>query len=66
MQKLLIVIGFIFILLGILLPYIKKLGLGHLPGDLIIKRAHFTFYFPIMTCLILSVILSLLIWWLQK
>lgn len=66
MQKTLIVIGFIFILIGLLLPWIKQLGIGHLPGDFIIKRDQFTFYFPLTTCIIVSVLLSLVFWFLNK
>ncbi|MFN3598443.1 MAG: DUF2905 domain-containing protein [Aquificaceae bacterium] len=61
--KLLLFLGFLFILLGFLLIFFEKLpfGLGRLPGDIVIKRDGFTFYFPIATSLILSVILSLLL-----
>lgn len=66
MQKTLIVIGFIFILIGLFLPWIKQLGIGHLPGDFIVKRDQFTFYFPLTTCIIVSVLLSLIFWFLNK
>jgi hypothetical protein len=66
MQKTLIVIGFIFILIGLLFPWIKQLGIGHLPGDFIFKRGSFTFYFPLATCIIASLLLSLLFWFLHK
>ncbi|RDI36462.1 DUF2905 domain-containing protein [Aquicella lusitana] len=66
MQKILILIGIIFILVGIFLPWIQRLGLGHLPGDIVIKRENMTFYFPIITCLLLSILLSILLWFLRK
>jgi len=52
----LIVIGILFILAGLLWPWIVKLGLGHLPGDVVIKKSNFTFYFPIVTSIILSIV----------
>jgi hypothetical protein len=61
-QKWLIITGCIFILLGILFPWIVKSGLGRLLGDIYIKNDEFTFYFPIVTCLLLNIIFSLLIW----
>ena len=65
-QKLLIILGCIFIVAGILWPWLVKSGLGRLPGDLLIKREGFTFYFPIMTTIILSVVLSLILWLINK
>ena len=66
MQKTFILIGVIFILIGILLPWLQRLGIGHLPGDIFIKRNNFTFYFPLMTSIIFSILLSLLFWFLRK
>ena len=66
MQKAFILIGVIFILIGIFLPWLQRLNVGHLPGDIIIKRDNFTFYFPLMTSIILSILLSLLFWFLRK
>ena len=61
MQKILILIGIIFLIIGILYPYIKKLGLGQLPGDVIFKTGSSTFFFPIVTCLIISIIWTVII-----
>lgn len=58
MSRLLIIVGAVLIMVGILLPWLKKVGIGHLPGDVIIKREGFTLYFPIMTCIVISVIVS--------
>jgi Protein of unknown function (DUF2905) len=51
MQKWLILIGVLLLLLGLLWPYLGQLGLGRLPGDIVIERNDFRFYFPIVTCL---------------
>ena len=58
MQKILIIIGIILLIIGLLYPYIKKLGLGQLPGDILFKTGNSTFFFPVMTCLIISIILT--------
>jgi hypothetical protein len=62
MARFLITLGLILLVAGLLWPYLGKLGLGRLPGDIVISRGHTTFYFPIMTSLILSVLLSLVLW----
>ena len=60
MQKILIISGIILLLIGLLYPYIKKLGLGQLPGDILFKTGNSTFFFPVITCLIISVILTII------
>ncbi|OGT48012.1 MAG: hypothetical protein A3E82_04450 [Gammaproteobacteria bacterium RIFCSPHIGHO2_12_FULL_38_11] len=62
MQRLLIILGIICILIGIAWPLIKKLNIGNLPGDIIIKKQSFSFYFPITTCIIISIVISVLFW----
>lgn len=62
MAKWLITIGIIFVALGLLWPFIAKLGLGSLPGDIKIERKGFTFYFPITTTLIISALITLILW----
>jgi Protein of unknown function (DUF2905) len=62
MQKWLIVLGVLLVLLGLAWPYLAQLGLGRLPGDIVIARDNFRFYFPIVTCLVISVVLSLVLW----
>ncbi len=61
--KFLIIMGIMLVVVGAFLAYGPKLPLplGRLPGDIFIKREHFTFSFPIVTCLILSLILTLLL-----
>ena len=60
MQKILIIIGIILLTIGILYPYIKKIGLGQLPGDIIFKSGNSTFFFPVVTCIIISIILTVI------
>ena len=60
MQKFLIIIGIIILVVGLLYPYIKKLGLGQLPGDIVYKSGNSTFFFPIITCIIISVVLTII------
>lgn len=60
--KMLIIIGLMVTGVGFLLWLGGKIpGLGHLPGDIIIKRGNFTFYFPLVTSILLSIILSIII-----
>ncbi len=61
MQKILIIIGIILLIIGLLYPYIKKLGLGQLPGDILFKIGNSIFFFPVMTCLIISIILTVIL-----
>ncbi len=66
MQKWLIIIGIILLLAGLLWPWLSKLGLGHLPGDIRIKGEGYDFYFPLTSCIIVSLVLSLIFWLLRK
>ncbi len=62
MARFLIVLGLVIVVVGLLWPYLSQLGLGRLPGDIVIERENMTFYFPLMTCLLLSVLFSLVFW----
>ena len=62
MARVLIVLGVLLLLAGLLWPHLSQIGLGRLPGDIIIERKNMTLYFPLMTCLLLSVLLSLVLW----
>ncbi len=62
MQKLLIVGGICLVIAGLAWPFLSKLGLGRLPGDIAIQGESGGFYFPIMTCIIVSVVVSLIFW----
>ena len=66
MARWLIVAGVVLIVLGLAWPLLSKLGLGRLPGDIRIEREGFSFYFPLTTGLIISVVLSLILWLLRK
>jgi len=60
MQKALILIGILILLVGLFWPVAKELPLGKLPGDINVKGERYSFYFPIVTCLIISFILTLI------
>jgi vacuolar-type H+-ATPase subunit I/STV1 len=62
LMRFLIILGAALILIGLIWPYLNRLGLGHLPGDIVIEGESRTLYFPIVTCLIVSVLLSLVFW----
>ena len=62
MQKTIIIIGIVLILVGMSWPLLKALNIGHLPGDIVIKKENFSFYFPIVTCIIISVVVSVIFW----
>ena len=62
MQRSLILFGLAIVAVGLLWPWIRRLGLFRLPGDIKIQTEHGTFYFPIVTCLVLSIVISLLLW----
>ena len=66
MARFLILVGLAIALIGFLWPYLDRLGLGRLPGDIIIRRDNVTFYFPIVTCLLVSVAFSLVLWVLNR
>ena len=61
-RRILIVAGIILLAAGLLWPYLTRLGLGRLPGDIVIERQNFRFYFPLVTSLVVSVVLTLLFW----
>ncbi len=62
MSRTLVIIGALIILLGLLWPWLQKIGLGRLPGDIVIERENFRFYFPVTTSIVISLLLSLLFW----
>lgn len=62
MSKWLITVGLVLVAAGLLWPLMSKLGLGRLPGDIVMRREGFGLYFPLMTCLVVSVVVSILIW----
>lgn len=62
MARTLIVVGFVIVAVGLAWPWLSRLGLGRLPGDIVIERDNFTFYAPIATVLIISLVLSVILW----
>ncbi len=62
MGRTLVAIGLAIAAVGLLWPWLTKLGLGRLPGDIYVQGEHGSFYFPITTCILVSVVLSLVIW----
>jgi uncharacterized protein HemY len=66
MQRWLITIGVVLLLAGLLWPLLSKLGLGRLSGDIRIEREGFSFYFPLMSGLIVSAVVSLILWFLRR
>jgi len=64
--RLLIVLGGVLLVAGLALTAAGSLGLGRLPGDFVYKRGNFSFYFPLMTSILLSVVLSLLLWMFRR
>lgn len=66
MNRLLIAFGVLLILAGLAWSWLRRLPLFHLPGDIVIDRPGFKFFFPITTMLLVSLILSLLAWWFRR
>jgi hypothetical protein len=66
MGRWLVLFGIALVVLGVAWPWLSKLGLGRLPGDLRIERDGFGFYFPLTTSLIVSAVISLLLWFLRR
>jgi hypothetical protein len=62
MQRLLIGIGLLVLVVGLLWPWLSKLPFGRLPGDIVIEREHLRFYFPITTMVLISLVVTLLLW----
>ena len=62
MAKWLITIGVILIVLGLAWPLLTKLGLGSLPGDIKLERKGFNFYFPVTTSILISAVITLVLW----
>ena len=65
-QKIFIIVGVLFIIVGLLYPFLKDIGLGRLPGDIVIKKENSSFYFPIVTCIVVSVVVSLILIFFRK
>jgi Protein of unknown function (DUF2905) len=66
MQRLLIITGIAALLLGVLWPWLAKLGLGRLPGDFHVQREGFSFFFPLTTSSIVSIVIMLILWLIRR
>ena len=66
MQKWLIGLGLVSLAVGLLWPWLVKLPLGRLPGDILLERENFRFYFPLTSMLLISGLLTLLLWLFRK
>ena len=62
MPRILITIGIVLVLLGLLWPWLQKLGLFRLPGDIVIERENFRLYIPITSAILISIVLSIILW----
>ena len=62
LSRVLIILGVILVVVGLLVPYFGKLGLGRLPGDIAVEKENVRFYFPLTTSIIISLVVTLLIW----
>ena len=62
MQRFLIGLGLVILVVGIAWPLVSRIGLGRLPGDIVVERGGTSFYFPIVTCIVISILLSAVFW----
>lgn len=61
-QRILVILGVVLVVLGLLWPWLHKLGLGRLPGDIVVERDNFRFYFPLTTSIVVSIVLTIILW----
>lgn len=66
MQRMLLIIGAAILVAGLLWPWLSKLGLGRLPGDIRIETDNGFFFFPLVTCVLISIVVSLLLWFFRR
>lgn len=65
-QKILIAVGIIIVITGFLWPWISKLPIGKLPGDVVVDKPNFKFFFPITSMIVISLVISFIIWLIKK
>jgi hypothetical protein len=66
MARWLIILGVVLVVLGLLWPWLGKLGLGRLPGDIVIERGNFRLYLPLGTSVVISLVLTAILWLLGR
>lgn len=65
-SRFLVTLGILLVLAGIVWPFLQRIGIGRLPGDIVVEREGFRFYFPIVTSILLSLILTLILWLINR
>ena len=66
MSRFLITLGLVLLMAGLLWPLLQKIGIGRLPGDIVVERENFRLYLPITTSILVSLAVSLLLWWINR
>lgn len=66
MSRFLVIAGALMVVAGLVWPWVTRLGLGRLPGDILVQRGNFTLYMPIATGLLISLVLSLILWFIGR
>jgi hypothetical protein len=64
--KILIAVGAMIVLVGLVMVFAGRLGVGRLPGDFVVRRGNFTFYLPLATSIILSIVISFILWLMRR
>jgi uncharacterized membrane-anchored protein len=66
MGRILVLLGVVLVAIGLAWPWLQKLPFGRLPGDISIKREGFQFFFPLTTCILISIVVTLILWLFRK
>jgi hypothetical protein len=66
MSRILITLGILLVVIGLAWPWLARLGLGRLPGDIVIERENFRFYFPVTTMILVSLVVTVVLWLFRK
>jgi len=66
MQRALIIVGLALLVAGLTWPWLSRLPFGRLPGDFSVERENFSFFFPLATSIVVSIVISVLIWLFRK
>ena len=66
MSRFFVILGLLLVAVGVLWPFIEKIGIGRLPGDIVFERGNFRLYVPLATSLLLSILLSLVLWAMRR
>ena len=66
MSRFFVILALLLVAVGVLWPFIEKIGIGRLPGDIVFERGNFRLYVPLATSLLLSILLSLVLWAMRR